>query len=173
MEAGMDTGPVLVQEAVAIDPEETAGELANRLAPMGADVLIRTLERLDHLRPEPQDHAAATLAPRLKKEDGWLRLSGSAQDLANRIRGCNPWPGAALMVAGKRLLVWRARAGPQRSAAPHGTLLEAGPGPPGIATGDGLLVPLLVQPENRKTMAWEEFLRGARLGPGARLGEIS
>jgi len=172
MDPGMDTGDMLLREATAIGPEETAGELSERLARLGATVLLRTLEQLDSLRPIPQDHAAATPAPRLKKEDGWLRLSEPARDLVNRVRGCNPWPGAALMTPAGRLLVWRAALVPHAAGAPPGTLVTGGPGALCVATGEGLLLPIQVQPENRKAMAWEDFLRGARLGAGARLTEI-
>ncbi len=172
MDPGMDTGDTLLREATAILAEETAGELSERLARIGAAVLLRTLEQLDSLRPIPQDHAAATLAPRLKKEDGWLRLGEPARDLVNRVRGCNPWPGAALMTPAGRLLVWRAALVPHAAGAAPGTLVTGGPGALCVATGQGLLLPIQVQPENRKAMAWEDFLRGARLGAGARLTVI-
>jgi methionyl-tRNA formyltransferase len=176
---------------------------------IGARVMIRTLEQLDTLTPRPQDHSQATMAPRLKKEDGWLRLAEPARDLVNRVRGCNPWPGAAVMTPAGRLLIWRAATVPHPSDAAPGTLVErpspqpspqrgegaegnplrrTGAGSPGhplpqrgrgqgegalcIATGQGLLLPIEVQPENRKAMAWEDFLRGARLPPGARVTEI-
>jgi methionyl-tRNA formyltransferase len=169
MDAGMDTGRILLQEATPIGPEETAGELAVRLAAIGARVLLRTLDELDTLVPIAQDEAAVTLAPRLRKEDGWLRLEEPARALVDRIRGCNPWPGAALMTPAGRLLVWRAAAVPHRADAAPGTLVATGPGATAIATGQGLLLPVEVQPESRKAIAWEEFLRGARLGPGTRL----
>ena len=173
MDPGMDTGDILLQEATPIGLEETAGELGARLADLGARVLLGTLDRLDTLAATPQDHAAATLAPRLTKEDGWLRLAEPARALANRVRGCNPWPGAALMTPGRRrLLLWRATVVPHPSSAPPGTLVPAGPGAIAIATGQGLLLPRLVQPESRKAMEWEDFLHGARLGPGARLAEV-
>jgi methionyl-tRNA formyltransferase len=173
MDAGMDTGDILLQEATPIAPEETAGELGERLARLGADVLRRTLDQLDSITPVPQDHGAATLAPRLRKEDGWLHLTDAARALANRVRGCNPWPGAALMTPAGRLLIWRATVVPHPTSAPPGTLVATGPGATAIVTGEHLLLPGLVQPESKKAMAWEDFLRGARLGPGARLGEIA
>jgi methionyl-tRNA formyltransferase len=173
MDPGMDTGDMLLEEATPIGPDETAGELGARLAQLGAVVLLRTLDQLDTITPTPQPHAAATLAPRLKKEDGWLCLSEAARVLANRVRGCNPWPGAALMTPAGRLLIWRASVVPHPSTALPGTLVATGPGATAIATGEHLLLPNLVQPENRRTMPWEDFLRGARLGPGARLGEIT
>ena len=172
MDPGMDTGDVLLTESTPIDPEETAGELSARMSVMGARVLIRTLDALDTLTAVPQDHARATLAPRLKKEDGWLRFGEPAASLVNRVRGTNPWPGAAVMTPAGRLLIWRAMAVPHASGAEPGTLVVSGPGALCVATGEGLLVPVQVQPENRKAMAWEDFLRGARLTAGARLTEI-
>jgi methionyl-tRNA formyltransferase len=188
MDPGMDTGDMLLRETTAIGPEETAGELSERLARIGARLLLRTLEGIDTLPRIPQDGAQATMAPRLKKEDGWLRPADPARDLVNRIRGCNPWPGAALLTPVGRLLVWRARALSGPTTAPPGTLLPlapeargqgegvhgAGPegqGSLGIATGSGILLPQEVQPENRKAMPWADFLRGARLEPGARVTE--
>ena len=172
MDPGMDTGDILLQEVTRIGPDETAGELGARLAEIGAGVLLRTLDRLDTLTPMPQDHEAATLAPRLTKEDGWLRLAEPARALANRVRGCNPWPGAALMTPAGRLLLWRATEVPHSASAPPGTLVASGPDTTAIATGQGLLLPRLVQPESRKAMNWADFLRGARLGPGARFTDL-
>jgi methionyl-tRNA formyltransferase len=173
MDPGMDTGDVLLQEATPIGPDETAGELAGRLSRLGADLLLRTLDQLGAIMPTPQDHAKATLAPRLTKEDGRLRLSENARALANRVRGCNPWPGAALMTPVGRLVIWRATTVTHPTTLPPGTLAATGSGAAAIAAGEDLLLPILVQPESRKTMRWEDFLRGARLGPGARLGEIA
>src|SRR5215475_14788924 len=165
MDPGMDTGDVLLTESTLIGAEETAGELATRLAALGAAVLARTLDRLDDLTPRAQDAGAATLAPRLRKEDGWLALDEPARVLVDRVRGCNPWPGAALVTPAGRVIVWRAAAVPDRTTEATGTLVASGRGI-GIATGDGVLLPVLVQPESRKPMAWEDFLRGARLAPG-------
>ena len=167
MDPGMDTGPLLLQQPTPIGPEETAGELAERLAALGAAVLLETLDRLDTLAPRPQESRAATLAPRLRKEDGLLDWTEPAATLAARVRGLNPWPGGATVAPGGRLMIWRARA-------------VAGRGEPGVVTategrlvvgtGAGLLEPLEVQPENRRAMGWDAYLRGARLGPGASLG---
>ena len=167
MDAGMDTGPILLQRPTAIGPDETAGELADRLAVLGAEVLLETLDRLGTLTSRPQDSRAATLAPRLRKEDGHLDWTEPAVALAARIRGVNPWPGAATPGPGGRLLIWRARAIEGR--AEPGVLTEVRGGV-AVGAGAGLVLPLEVQPENRRTMSWEAYLRGARLGPGASLG---
>jgi methionyl-tRNA formyltransferase len=180
MDPGMDTGDILLTEATPIGSEETAGDLAARLAEIGARLLLRTLEQIDTLPRIPQDHTRATLAPRLKKEDGWLRPAEPARHLVNRVRGCNPWPGAALLTPAGRLLIWRATAMPSTGVpAPPGTLVPLPLSPQrrgqgqglAIATGQDLLLPLEVQPDNRKAMAWEDFLRGARLPAGARVTE--
>ena len=167
MDAGMDTGPLLLQRPTAIGPEETAGELTERLAVLGAEVLLETLERLDTLAPSPQDSVAATLAPRLRKEDGLLDWMEPATAVAARVRGLNPWPGAVTLAPGGRLLIWRARAIEGRG---EPGVLTAADGRLAVGTGAGLLEPLEVQPENRRTMDWDAYLRGARLVPGAPLG---
>jgi methionyl-tRNA formyltransferase len=162
MDAGMDTGPMLLQADTPIGPEETAGELSERLALLGARVILDTLARLDTLRPRPQPEGA-TLAPRLKKTDGVLDWPRPATALVNLVRGCNPWPGATTTAAGGSLTIWRARA-------------VAGGGAPGtliahertlaVATGEGALLPLEVQPESRRAIVWDDYLRGARLTAG-------
>ena len=172
MDPGMDTGDMLLQESMAVGADETAGELSVRMADLGARVLLGTLDRLDTITPAPQDHARATAAPRIKKENGWLRLTEPARALVDRVRGLNPWPGAALMTPAGRLLIWRAAVVPHATAEPPGTLVTTGPGATAIATAEHLLLPILVQPESRKAVPWEDFLRGARLGRGARFSEV-
>ena len=172
MDPGMDTGAMLLRSATAIGSDETAGELATRLSHLGSDLMLRTIDQLDALTPVPQDASLATLAPRLKKEDGWLRLSEPARALANRIRGCNPWPGAALMTPAGRRGIWRATPLPDEGNAAPGTLVPAS-GSIAIATGDGLLLPTEVQPDNRRPMPWADFLRGTRLPAGTHLTELS
>ncbi len=168
MDPGMDTGPILLAARTAIGPEETAGELSVRLAPLGAEVLVHTLERLDALTPVPQRHEDATSAPRLRKTDGAIDWRRPARELANLARGCNPWPGATTRIAGGALTISRARALPGAAGAPPGTLVALD-ATLAIATGDGCLLPLEVQPENRRAMGWDEYLRGARLAAGALL----
>jgi methionyl-tRNA formyltransferase len=173
MDPGMDTGDMLLQERVAIAPDETAGALSIRLSHVGAAVLDRALERLGSLVPTPQDASLATLAPRLRKEDGWLRLGEPARALANRVRGLNPWPGAAVAAPAGRLVLWRATVVDEPVTGHPGTLQACGAGALAVATGDGLLLPVEVQPDNRASMSWADYLRGARLEPGSRLTEIA
>lgn len=165
MDEGMDTGPVLLTGRTAIGPDETAGELALRLADIGAKALIDALARLDTLTPAAQLHAGATLAPRLKKEDGHLDWSRPARDLVNLVRGCNPWPGAFTRTPGGPLLIWRASPEEGALAAPPGTLVPHAQSL-AIATGAGAVLPVEVQAEGRRPIGWPEYLRGARLGPG-------
>lgn len=166
MDAGMDTGAVLLTASTPIGPEETAAELAERLSHLGAEVIIDTLARLDSLTPRPQRHEDATLAPRLKKTDGILDWRRPARDLVNLVRGCNAWPGATATTPGGALTIWRARAiaasAEPGMLVPHERSLA-------IAAGEGAVLPVEVQPESRRAVGWDEFLRGARLAAGQRL----
>src|SRR6202521_720684 len=111
IEAGLDTGAILMQREVPIGGEDTAETLGPNLATIGAELMVETLRGLEtgQVRPTPQDHAQATLAPILKKEDGRLDFTRSARDAFNRLRGFQPWPGAFTMFKGKTLQVHRAR----------------------------------------------------------------
>jgi methionyl-tRNA formyltransferase len=168
MDAGMDTGDVLLMRPTPIGPEETSGDLFARLAPLGAELILETLARLGSITPRPQDHAAATLAPRLKKGDGAIDWTKDARAIVNLVRGCNSWPGATTTTPAGALTVWRARVVTTPAGAP-GTLV-AHDDTLAIACGAGLVLPVDVQPENRKTMRWSDWLRGARLRGGDRLG---
>lgn len=167
MDEGMDTGAMLLSVSTPIGPDETAGELALRLSALGAEVLTDTLDQLNSLTPTPQRHEDATLAPRLKKADGHIDWHRPARELVNLVRGCNSWPGALALSSAGRLIVWRANvvgAGPLDSP---GTAVRVGE-ELAIATTDGALLPVEVQPENRRRMSWRDYLAGARLPSGAR-----
>ena len=161
----MDTGPMLLRAETPIGPEETAGELSERLATLGAEVILNTLARLDTLKPTPQPDGA-TLAPRLKKTDGAIDWQRPARQVVDLVRGCNPWPGASIALDGGALSLWRARvvsgSGTPGTLVPHGRSLA-------IAAGEDAVLPVEVQPESRRAMAWDEFLRGARLAAGQTL----
>ncbi len=168
MDEGMDTGPILLQSPpVPIGPEETAGELAARLAVRGAELLIDTLARLDALTPTPQRNEDASMAPRLTKSDGYLDWDRPAHELVNVVRGCNPWPGALTTSRAERLVIWRARAVGSGPLNPPGLLCHHD-GQFVISTSDGALLPVEVQPESKRLMSWAAYLRGTRLAAGAR-----
>ena len=167
MDAGMDTGDIIDTLTTPIGENETAGELFERLAPLGARLLSTTLAAIaDGTVPRlPQNDAAATMAPMLEKAMGRLDLTRPAQELHNQVRGMNPWPGAFCTAGGKTLKIHETRVA-AGSGAP-GTLLCADPVT--VACGEGALQLVTVQPEGKPRMAAEAWLRGARLPQGARL----
>ena len=120
IDSGLDTGDILLQKEVSIAPEDTAETLAPRLAAIGADLMVETLRALQagKVQPRPQDNAKATLAPILKKEDGRIDFHRTAQEICNRLRGFQPWPGAFTTFRGKNLQVWAAKPVPERGSRP-------------------------------------------------------
>jgi len=173
IDEGLDTGPTLLARSTPIGPEETAPELEARLGPLGAEVLLETLDGLARgtLRAQPQDHAQATRAPILEKEDGHLDWSRPAEEIARRVRGLLPWPGTVTRTAEGDLKVLRARVeAPATAGAPPGTVLSFDREGILVAAGGGTRLRLLdVQPESRRPMSAAAFAAGARLEPGARL----
>lgn len=107
MDEGMDTGDVLLSQATPISVETTTGELWHQLSHMGADLMVQTLENLENIIPKKQDHDLATYAPLLKKEDGLIDFSHSAEDIYNLVRGVDPWPGAWCYLGEERLKIWK------------------------------------------------------------------
>jgi methionyl-tRNA formyltransferase len=181
IDAGLDTGDMLLKWSTRIGPDETAPELSARLAEAGADLLIQTLAGLEsgEVRPVPQNDVEATLAPILKKEDGRIDWKCPAQSIHNQIRGLQPWPGAYTSFRGQALHLWRSRMTDRRCDQAPGTLL-AGPllagtahPEPGVFAvgGDGAALELLeVQLEGRKRMPAGVFANGHRLTDNDRLG---
>ena len=177
MDEGMDTGAVLLQQTVPIEPEETALELGARLAKVGGALLVETLTRLaeQSVVPRVQDHTRATLAPLLKKEDGGVDWTQSAVEIANRIRGLSPWPGSYTFHHEHRLIIRKGRVdlqgGSDRSDGQRpGTILAVGPKSFWVETGEGRIEVLEVQPANKKCMSVEQFLQGYSLRVHERLG---
>ena len=166
IDAGLDTGEILLQWETPIGPDETALELSARLAEAGADLLVRTLADLcaGTIQPRPQDDSHATYAPILKKEDGRIDWSHPAQQIHDLIRGFQPWPGAHTSFRGQSLHLWRSRlVSEERKNLPPGALLQT-QGVYAVA-GDGALLELLeVQLEGRKKMPAEVFANGQRIG---------
>jgi methionyl-tRNA formyltransferase len=191
IDAGMDTGPMLLAAEVAVDPDEDAGALTARLADIGARLTVETLDALEagQLRPRPQPEDGASLAPKVTTEEARLDFSWPAARLAAAVRAFTPAPGAWTTHRGRRLKVTRAApaegfGGPGEPAAspPEGRPWWTGPalepgrlavGPGGrllVGTADQPLELLEVRPEGRRAMSGAEFARGARLGPDVWLG---
>jgi methionyl-tRNA formyltransferase len=179
IDAGMDTGEMLLQREIEIDPKETAPELSARLAEAGAPLMVETLRGLAAgiLSGGPQDNAKATYAPLLKKEDGRLDWNCPAQDIYNRIRGFAPWPGAFTTFRGKTCHLWgepvsKERGGDDSGRIDHlsGTLLQQ-KGELYAACGNATILRLLaVKVEGRKQVTAAEFANGAQLRAGERFG---
>ena len=172
MDEGMDTGPMLLQERIPILPEDTAGTLAPRLAELGGRLLVETIAQLNAgtLTARQQDHAQATMAPLLKKEDGLLDWGMSAQALANRVRGLSPWPGAYTFYGQERWNIWKAAPlqGPTQDL--PGTIIGSTKQSLLVATGNGRLELLELQTANSRRMPVGQFLTGHRIDPGSKLG---
>lgn len=175
LEEGLDTGPILLQQELAIVPEQTAADLFDVLAQAGAPLMVETLAGLQNgaIKPTPQEHARATLAPLLDREDGRMDFAArTATELKNRWRGFQPWPGAFTMLDGKKLIVHRMEVAESSHGAPTA---------PGemrveshrlfVACAQGTCLELMeLQLEGKKRLAAAEFLRGMQLAPDARLG---
>ena len=172
IDAGLDTGDMLLKDETEIGPEENALELGGRLAEMGARLLVRTLEGLaaGTISPEKQDGTQATYAPLLKKEDGVIDWNRPAAEIHNRVRGLQPWPGCYTKFRGQGLHVWRSRV-----AAASGTGGAAGAvsgvRPLTVSCGNGSLELMEVQMEGRKRVPAADFANGQRLTENEILGE--
>jgi methionyl-tRNA formyltransferase len=172
LDAGLDTGDILLERSVAIGPDTTASELYPQLASIGAELMLKTLDGLEHgtITPRPQDHERATLAPILTREDGRMELDRrSAREAYNRWRGFSPWPGAHAEFRGKRFLVHRMHLA-------EATDLELAPGELALAgdlllagTADGKLALDEVQIEGKARMPGAQFAKDFQLQRGERL----
>ncbi len=173
MDEGMDTGAILLQEKIPITPDETAGTLSSKLAEVGGRLLIETIARLEKgtVAPQPQDSSRATMAPLLKKEDGLLDWTMPAPDLANRVRGLSPWPGAHTYLGEDRWVIWKAEALDRpTTAVPPGTIMDVTKEGLLVATGTGVLRIVEFQPANSRRMSVLQYLAGHTLAPGMWLG---
>lgn len=180
MTEGLDEGPVFLERATPIAPEENAAALGNRLAEMGAELLAESLalSARDVVTRRPQDHTRATYAPKLKTADARLALSGASDDLERRVRAYTPEPGAWIDLESGRLVVLSASAEPAAvtngagaaSAPPAGTVtaIDRARGV-GVACGHGTLWLSRVRPAGRKEMSGADYANGARLQSGSLL----
>jgi len=173
MNERMDAGDTIAQREVPIGPQDTAVDLHERLGREGAALLSAVIESLlaGTTTRRPQDEAAVTFAPKLKKEDGRIDWTLSAEDLYNRVRGLNPWPGCFCSVPApdgpKSLKILRARVARGGGGEP-GDVLDVGPDGPLVAAGDGALRLLELQLEGRRAMSGGEYVRGHPLERGQR-----
>lgn len=170
MEAGLDTGPVAAVTEVAISSDDTAGTLAERLARDGAELLAETLPRIESetVTLVPQDHAHATLAPLLTKQDGRLDFAQSAAAVSARARGVDPWPGATALLQGEPMKVFRPRVVTGLGA--PGEVLGAGPDGLVVACGSGAVAFAELQLPGRRRLAADRVLAGRPIPAGTRLG---
>ena len=164
MEAGLDSGPILARSETPIEPQETAGKLQDRLAGLGAELLLRSLPELlaGRLRAAPQDERLATYAPRISKQQARIDWSLPAEELARSVRAYDPWPVSHALWRGRPVRFWSARALAE-SAAPPGSVVRVGPQGMDLATGAGVLRVREVQLPGRRRMPAEDAARGAPL----------
>ena len=176
LDPGLDTGPILMQREIEIGSDETAPELAKRMAEAGAPLVAESLIKLERgeIAPIPQDPTKATYAPMLTKERGRIDWSQTAAEIYNRIRGLAPWPGAFTTFRGRLCHLWGRPAGAARdisfAGGEHGSLVVTGASIE-VVCGQGTRLQLeAVRLEGRKRVSAREFVNGARLGSGERLG---
>jgi len=170
IDAGLDTGDILLQQEIPIAPNDTAESLAPKLATIGADLMVTTLRGLQtgSIQPRPQDHSQATLAPILKKEDGLIDFSRTASEILNRLRGFQPWPGAYSKFRGKSVQIYRAAAFDRELPSAN---LTAENDHLLVGCGAGTAIELLeLQLEGKKRTTAADFIRGYRPLPGETLG---
>ncbi|NVB78378.1 MAG: methionyl-tRNA formyltransferase [Kofleriaceae bacterium] len=168
LDEGMDTGAVLYQRKVAIDPDETSGELLARLAPLGAEALLHALDELAAGRAvaTPQDHSRATHARMLTKADGAIDFTQPAAAVASRIRGVDPWPGAQTLLRGQVAKLFRARPSDKASGTRPGTVLAIDDAGVHVACGTGSVLIREIQPPNRKRMPALQLANGRGIAVG-------
>jgi methionyl-tRNA formyltransferase len=175
IDAGMDTGPTLLQQELEIGPDETSPELAARMSEIGASLVVDSLLRLDRgeISPQPQDNEKASNARILKKEDGRIDWARTASKIYNGMRGFAPWPGAYTTFRGQTCHLWGR---PERGAAAEGRIAPGEIVPSTkevhVVCGEGTCLRLEhVQLEARKRISAREFANGARFAPGERFQE--
>ncbi len=169
IDAGLDTGDILLQKEISIALQDTALTLAPRMAAVGAALMVETLHGLQAgvVHPRPQDHALATLAPILKKEDGKIDFEVNAHEILNRLRGFQPWPGAFTSFRGKNLHIWSAQP-VEFAVAASEIMVESGRII--VGCGAGALQLLEVQLEGKKRMPAADFVHGYQPHTGEKLG---
>jgi methionyl-tRNA formyltransferase len=170
MDPGVDTGDMLLRRDVPIGPRMTSGDLHDRLATIGAQLLLETITGLKArtIVPVPQDHSAATYAPILKKEDGLIDWSRPAREVDWHVRGMTPWPSAFTFMEGRRCVILEGTPLQESLDAPPGTLVDQNPGGWLLATGEGSYRIERIKPENCKPMDAAAYQCGHPVPRGAR-----
>ena len=168
LDEGMDTGDIILQEAIPILPDDNALTLHDRLSRLGAKLLGKALDMLktDSWNPAPQNHSMATYAPVLKKENGLINWNNDAEKIVNQVRGMTPWPGCFTYLDGKLLKIHRAEALAKEQGIPPSRIVSVSQNSIEVATSEGSLILKEVQLEGKKKMAAEDFIKGYKLTPG-------
>ena len=171
LEAGLDTGPLLLAKSVPIAEEETSEDLFVSLSSIGAELMVETLAGLEAgtVTPVTQDHSLATLAPILTREDGVISFSRTAKENYDRWRGFQPWPGAHTLLCGKKLIAHRVRVADMKNVPVGELVVDANRLFVGCASETALEL-IEVQVEGKKRMSASDFLRGHQIRTGERLG---
>lgn len=180
MDKGLDTGDILMQEEIEISSEETGGSLFDKLALLGAEMIVKALPLIEkgELTPVKQDDSKSSYAAMFSKEDGWIEWTGSAVTVERQVRGCSPWPSAYSSVGAKNLKIWKSclsevPAEDMKKAGDDllpGTVIISGKDKMFVMCGDAPLEILEVQLEGKKRMPVKDFLLGYHIDTGTRLG---
>jgi methionyl-tRNA formyltransferase len=162
MDEGMDTGDILLQREIAIEERETAETLHEKLAPLGARLLLETLEKMKKggLRPTPQDPSQATYAPLIEKQEGRIDWSRGAQEIDRQVRGLSPWPGVFTTLEGRFLKICEGEVREGGSPGRGGAVVWVGSDFIEVGTGKDLFILRAVQPEGKRRMSVRDFLSG-------------
>jgi methionyl-tRNA formyltransferase len=169
IDEGLDTGPVYLCEKTSIQTEETIPQLSDRLADLGAELMVRTLSGIvsGSLQPTPQDPARASLAPILRKEDGYIDWRWAAQTIHNRVRAFNPWPGTVTQFRGSICRILKSKVGRLLEVAKSPGSIIASKGVVTVACGDGVGLELMeVQLPGKKPVSGSDFANGMRIQAG-------
>lgn len=174
MDEGLDTGDILSLRECAIDDKETAASLTTKLASLGAELLVNTLDKMEKgpLSGEPQNDAAACYAHKLSKEEGRIDWQASAQQICSLVRGMNPWPTAFTELDGQSLKIWQVTQA-QDDENPNcmpGQVIQADKNGLCIATGDGVVLISELQLAGSKRMSWKAFVNSGKVSVGTVLG---
>jgi methionyl-tRNA formyltransferase len=173
IDAGLDTGDILMQRELPISREDDAETLSPKLATTGADLMIETLRALERnqIIPRPQDNSKATLAPILTKEDGRIDFHRTATEIFNRLRGFQPWPGAHTLFRGRHLQIHRAHPLDQSLGLSSGTIKTESARLLAACGQNTALEIMDMQPEGKRRMSAKDFVNGYHPQPGEKLGE--